>query len=384
MARRDPAKLYYATARSHYFDTGRSLHGKLRAILKKLKFGSIFSGNELVPVKMHFGNPGVHGTIPPLFVREVVDELKNAGARPFVTDSARLPGYVYLEHAYKCGYNPMTLGCPVTIADGIFGNDSVKVKAGKYLNHVSIPSSIYDATGMVVLTHATGHVAYGFAGALKNIAMGCVAQKCRGQKWQEGDRGRMHTLGGREIEKFPKKCIHCGACIEICPTESISFAKKGVFIRKETCFNCARCAHVCQYGGLSVDEYGADFYEALAEAAKAVLNTFEKGKIIHISFLLDMQPECDCMPISDTPVVQDVGILAGDDCIAIDTATLDLVGSCPPLPDSRAEGMENSPEYDIFSRVNNRTPRVVFNYGAKIGVGTRSYKLTEVKGLAKE
>jgi uncharacterized Fe-S center protein len=383
MARRQPAKLLFASARAYHFDTARSLQGKLRAILQRLKFGSRFEENEMVAIKMHLGNPGVHRTIPPLFVREVVDELKRIGARPFVTDSARLPGYIYLQHAWKNGYNPLSLGCPVVIADGLFGNDSIKVKAGKYLEHVSIPSAIYDATGMVVLTHVTGHVAYGFGGALKNVAMGCVSQKCRGEKWYEGDRGRMHTLGGRDIQKFPEKCTHCGACVEICPTESISFAKKGVVITDETCFRCARCAHVCQFEALVVDEFGDDFYEALAEAAKAVDRTFKKGKIVHMSFLIGMQPECDCMPMADTPILQDIGILAGEDCVAIDRATLDLAGSHPPLPDSRAEGMVVTPENDAFSLVADRTPRVTLKHAVKLGLGTNEYKLSEVRGMGK-
>ncbi len=383
MARMDPAKLFYADARSYYFDSRRSVQGKLHAIIEKLKFSKHFSERDPVAVKMHFGNPGIHRTIPPLFVRDVVDALKAAGTRPFVTDSARLPGDMYLEHAYKCGYNPMSLGCPVIIADGLFGADSVKVKAGKYLKQVSIPSAIHDAKGMVVLTHATGHVAYGYGGALKNLAMGCVSQKCRGENWSQGDRGRMHTLGGRTIKKHPDKCIHCGACVEICPTESMHFAEKGVVITRETCFNCARCAHVCKYGALTVDEYGDDFYEALAEAAKAAVDTFDDGKIIHISFLLNLQPECDCMPMADTSIVQDLGIVAGYDCVAVDTATLDIVGSAVPLPGSRAEGMQNSPENDVFSQVNNRTPRVYLKYGEKIGLGTTEYKITKVAGLPK-
>jgi hypothetical protein len=378
------AELFYATARAYHWDTARSLQGKLQAVIQKLDFGGRFAPRDMVAVKMHFGNPGVHRTIPPLFVRDVVDELKRIGANPFVTDAARLPGYFYLEHAYKNGYNPMTLGCPVIIADGLFGNDSVQVKAGKYLGSVAVPSAIHDADGMVVLTHATGHVAYGFGGALKNIGMGCVCQKSRGKKWSEGDRGRMHTISGREILKHPKKCTHCGACVEICPTESMEFAETGVRMNEETCWKCARCVHVCQYGGLSVNECGDDFYEALAEGAKPAMDTFKKGKVVHISFLINLQPECDCMPMADTSIVQDIGILAGEDMVAIDTATLDLVGSTPPLPNSRAEGIENSPENDAYSQVTKRTPRVTLKYAAKIGLGTEKYKLIEVKGLAKK
>jgi uncharacterized Fe-S center protein len=70
--------------------------------------------------------------------------------------------------------------------------------------------------------------------------------------------------------------------------------------------------------------------------------------------------------------------------VAIDTATLDLVGASTPLPNSRAEGIDNSPENDAFSQISDRAPRLTLRYAAKLGLGTLKYKLNEIKGLPKK
>ena len=55
---------------------------------------------------------------------------KKGPAKPFVTDSVRVPGYEYLEIAKDAGYTHLTLYAPVIMADGIFGNYFIKVYAG--------------------------------------------------------------------------------------------------------------------------------------------------------------------------------------------------------------------------------------------------------------
>ncbi|MCJ7577721.1 MAG: DUF362 domain-containing protein, partial [candidate division Zixibacteria bacterium] len=132
------SKLYFIDSRVEKFDYQYSVLGRLEKILEKIDLGRYFSGGELVPVKMHLGNPGAHHTIRPNFVRLVVDQLKRVEVKPFITDSARLKAYEYLEVASQTGYNPLSLGAPVIIADGIFGLDSIKVKAGELLKELYI------------------------------------------------------------------------------------------------------------------------------------------------------------------------------------------------------------------------------------------------------
>ena len=370
--------LYFANAKATRFDYKASLVAKLDRIIERLEFAKHFEKGELVAVKMHLGNPGSHRTIPPVLVKRVVDAIKKIGAKPFVADSVRLPGYLYLETANENGYNAQTLGCPVIMADGIFGNDSVEVKAGRHLKTALIPSAFYDVKSMVVLTHATGHAAYGFGGAMKNIAMGLIGHHCRGSSWEDGGRGLMHMVGGRKFDVQLENCELCGQCVEICPLGAINVADERIEIDWNKCWRCLRCTRVCQFGALLSPKVSDDFYEAQAEGAKAAMSTFESGKVLHISFLLNLQPECDCMPMSGIPVVSDIGLLGGQDMIAIDWATLDMVGDSQPNSGSQAEGMKNSREKTVFCQINNRNSRRTLEFAEKMGLGSTKYEIVDI------
>jgi len=67
-----------------------------------------------------------------------------------------------------------------------------------------------------------------------------------------------------------------------------------------------------------------------------VVSTFEEGRILYINFITEVQPECDCMPMADTPLVQDQGVLVSFDPVAVDQASIDMINSAKPLPDSKA------------------------------------------------
>lgn len=65
-----------------------------------------------------------------------------------------------------------------------------------------------------------------------------------------------------------------------------------------------------------------DYRYSLRGKLEEVLSTFAPGKVICLNFALEVQPECDCMPMADTPLVQDQGISASDDIVAVEQATL--------------------------------------------------------------
>jgi len=68
----------------------------------------------------------------------------------------------------------------------------------------------------------------------------------------------------------------------------------------------------------------------------AVLSN-KKGKVLHINWLMDIVEHCDCAPFGMVPLVQDIGILASKDIVALEKASLDLINQAPPLPGSIAE-----------------------------------------------
>jgi len=373
-----PSKVYFISARVERFDYQYSVEGRLESILEKINLKKYFSEDELVPIKMHLGNPGAHHTIRPNFVRVVVDQLKKIKTKPFVTDSVRIKGYEYLETANRMGYNPMSLGAPVIIADGIFGLDSVKVKAGELLKELFIPSTIYDAGSMMVLSHVKGHIDSSYGGAIKNIAMGCVSAIPRGCKWSEGGRGKMHFQMGDLMTWNKDLCSFCAICAHNCPLDAITVEGKAFVVDTDKCWRCGRCVRVCPEGALTVPLSMENFSIALAESAQAVLSTFKPEKVFYINFLFDIQPECDCSATSDTPVVQDQGILLSDDIVAIDKASLDLISQAQPLPQSKAENLVVKKGSDILSMIHGKDSKTQIETAEKIGLGKSNYKLIEV------
>ncbi len=367
-------KVYHITAQSKSFSYESGLMGKFEEFLERFDLRQYIPENEIVPLKMHLGNKGAFKTIRPQFVRKVVEAVKKIPAKPFVTDSVRVPGYEYLEVARDAGYTHLTLDAPVIMADGIFGNDSVRVHAGELLGEMYVASALHDAKAMVVLTHVKGHIQAVLGGAIKNVSMGGISAAPRGGDWHQG-RGKMHFLMGEIMKWDESKCILCMDCMNVCPISAITFPDDTYTVDKEKCWRCGRCARVCPTGAIQVPISHELFMKAVAEGANALLKTFEPGRLVFINFLLDMQPECDCMPMADPSVAQDQGILISNDPVAIDAATLDILSRVSPLPDSRAAGLATREGWDIFSLLHKKDARLQIAQAEKLGLGSSSYEL---------
>ncbi len=117
------------------------------------------------------------------------------------------------------------------------------------------------------------------------------------------------------------------------------------------------------------------FHRGLAESAGAVLSTFKKGRVLYINFLLEIQPECDCMPMADVPVIQDLGILVSDDMVAVDQASLDLLRKSPPLPGSAASDKGIASGEDIMLRLHETDGQKHIDAAGELGLGSQSYQL---------
>lgn len=368
------SKVYQITAQSKSFAYDSGLMGKFENFLERFDLRRYIPEDELVPLKMHLGNNGAFKTIRPQFVKKVVDAVKKVPAKPFVTDSVRVPGYKYLEIAKEAGYTHLTLDAPVIMADGIFGNDSIKVYAGETLGEMAIASAIHDAKAMIVLTHVKGHIQAVLGGAIKNISMGGISSAPRGGDWHKG-RGKMHFLMGEIMQWDETKCTLCLDCMNVCPVGAITFPDNVYTVDKGKCWRCGRCARVCPVEAINVPISHEVFMRAVAEGANAVLKTFEPGRVVYINFLLEMQPECDCMPLADPPIAQDQGILISDDPVAIDTATLDILSKVSPLPDSRASGLILKEGWDILSLLHKKDGRLQITQAERLGLGSSQYEL---------
>jgi uncharacterized Fe-S center protein len=373
------SRVYFSSARVHKWKYEDSMPGKLDKLLRETGLEKYFDKDEWVAVKTHFGSEGAHRVVRPIFLRKITDAVKGAGAKPFVTDTVRIKGLDYLEVANQNGINHLSVGAPVVLADGLYGHDNLMVKAGEILGEIAVASVIHDVPAMVVCTHVKGHINSGYAGAIKNLAMGGVSGAHRHGGWKCG-RGAMHTIGEGKLLWDSERCELCYQCEEVCPLECVKFTKEGkeFYYEDERCWRCGRCARVCPEGSL-VQE-GADdsnFMRSLVEAAKAVLGTFAKGKVIYANFLTEIQPECDCMPGADVPVVQDQGILVSDDLVAAEQAGMDLLRKALPLPQSAASDKEIKAGDDVLFELNRRDFELQVSEAEKLGLGSRKYELVE-------
>jgi uncharacterized Fe-S center protein len=373
----DMSKVYFASARAKKWRYEDSMPGKLERLLKEAGLMNYFSPDEWVAIKTHFGSEGAHRTVRPVFLRKVVDALKRIGAKPFVTDTVRIKGLDYLEVANQNGLNHLSVGAPVVIADGLYGKDSIMVKAGEILGSIAVASLIHDVPAMVVCSHVKGHINAGYAGALKNLAMGGVSSSHRTCGWKCG-RGAMHTIGEGELIWDKDKCEFCLQCKDICPLDAISFKDEQLEWDGNICWRCGRCERVCQNEALKLPGDDERFMRSLAEAARAVVGTFEKGKILYINFLADIQPECDCMPMADVPVMQDSGILVSDDLVAIEQASIDMLLKSPPLPDSMASDKQMTAGEDILLKLHNKPYVIQVEEAERLGLGERKYELVQI------
>jgi uncharacterized Fe-S center protein len=360
--------IYFASARSKDFSYQTSMVAKLENMLKQMDLSRYIEKKDYVAIKTHFGSEGGHRIVRPIFLRKIVEAVQEVGGTPFVTDTVRLKGLDYLETANVEGINHLSVGCPVVLADGIFGRNCIKVKAGNILGEIGVASEIYDADVMIVVTHCKGHIQAGFGGAIKNLAMGAVSDKNREGK---SERAKIHAID-TQLEWDEGTCDLCGDCVEICDHDALEMSDK-IEIDEFMCHKCRRCVEVCKNDALILPMMEDEFQMAMAEAAKAALDTFEKGKVIYINFIMEVIPHCDCHPHSDVPVINDQGILVGDDIVAIDKASLDMIEAAARLPDSKAENIKEGE--GLFKGLTGRDPYVHVDHGEKLGLGEKDYKI---------
>jgi len=370
------SRVLFASARARKWRYDDSMPGKLEKLLKEVGMMNYFSPDEWVAIKTHFGSEGAHRVVRPVFLRKVVEALKRVRAKPFVTDTVRIRGLDYLEVANQNGINHLSVGAPVILGDGLYGNDNIMVKAGEILGEIAVASVIHDVPAMVVCSHVKGHINAGYAGAIKNLAMGGISGYHRSGGWKCG-RGSMHTIGTGEIIWRNESCDQCSQCVDICPLDAISFRDDELVWDGDVCWRCGRCERVCQTESLSLPGDDIRFMKSLAEAAKAVLSTFESRKVLYVNFLTEIQPECDCMPAADVPVIQDIGIMVSDDLVSVEQAAIDLLKSEHGLRGSLVDD-RNLEGDDVLLRLHHKPYEIQVEDAERLGLGSRAYDLVEI------
>ena len=372
------SKVYWADLRADFHE---NLQQKLTRLMKTAGMGEIDFDRKFVAIKMHFGEPGNLAFLRPNWAKTVADFVKERGGKPFLTDCNTLyPGrrknaLEHLDAAYENGFSPLSTGCQVIIGDGLRGNDDVEVpvEGAEYIQTAKIGKAIMEADVIISLSHFKGHEQTGFGGAIKNLGMGCGSR-----------RGKMEQHAQGKPMVAPRRCVGCRRCATQCAHGAITFGEdRKASIDWDKCVGCGRCIAVCNTDAIrpgndaAMEELGC----RMAEYAKAVVDGRPQ---FHISLVIDVSPYCDCHGENDLPIVPDVGMFASFDPVALDQACADACGKQPPIPGSHLdEQMHREGFCDKHDHFINSMPntdwRVCLAHCEKIGIGTRSYELVEVK-----
>lgn len=352
-----------------------NLFKKLGKLLEAAGLSGVVAKRDLVALKLHFGEKGNTAFIRPIFIREIVQKIKEVGGKPFVTDANTLyagtrgDSVNHTITAIQNGFSYSVVDAPIIIADGLMGRSQTGVPIQqKHVDTAYIGSEIVNADTLISVAHFKGHDLTGFGGALKNVGMGCASRA-----------GKLVQHSGIAPKVKRKKCIGCGECMDHCSQSAISLAEEKATIDPEKCIGCGECILICPQMAIQV-QFGKslpDFMEKMVEYAMGVMKN-KQDKSLFINFITNVSPACDCWPVADAPIVRDIGILASTDPVAIDQASVDLVNKEPALPDScMKEGREAGS--DKFRILYPKTDwRIQLTYAEHLGLGTRKYNLVQI------
>lgn len=196
-----------------------------------------------------------------------------------------------------------------------FGQIRIPVKDQRWLKYDIVGEHLANYDFMINLAHFKGHTMGGFGGVLKNASIGVAS-----------------TAG--------KAYIH----------------SHGVSDDPKTAWGHTKPQDA--------------FLESMAAAAQGVHNYFN-GNVIYINVMNNMSVDCDCDGNAKAPVLGDMGIMASLDPVAVDQACLDKV-----FNHKSKEGDDNKP---LIERITSRHGTHTVDHAEKIGLGSKKYKVIEIK-----
>lgn len=217
------------------------------------------------------------------------------------------------DHLQTAAEHGFTAIAEVDIMDSE-GDMALPVRKGKHLkeNFVGKNWRNYDFT--MVLSHFKGHPMAGFGGALKNVAIGMASAE--GKAW-------IHTAG--KSKTVPVDWTN------VPPQE--------------------------------------DFLESMAEACESVFDA-AGDNILFISVANNLSVDCDCVAEPEPVRMEDIGILASLDPVALDRACVDMVYN------SKDPG-----KVHLIERMEERQATHLLDYAEELGLGSQKYRLVVVDPL---
>jgi len=267
--------------------------------------GVTLEGN--VMVKLHSGEMGNQNYLKPEFVEKIIKKL-NATVVECNTAYEGMRDTTE-KHKELLKEHKWSTYFNVDILDE--SEDIVlDIPEGKIIKKNYVGKNIENYNSCLVLSHFKGHPMGGYGGALKQLSIGFASSK-------------------------GKRFIHCAG--------------------KEN----------CSYDDMFSTEQNK-FLQAMADSAKSVHDKF-KNNIVYINVMCNMSVDCDCCKVAEDPCMNDIGVLASLDPVAIDQACIDLIYN------SSDEGKAK-----LIERIESKQGINTIIYAYDLGVGNREYELINI------
>ena len=300
-----------------------------------------------IPLKVHFGEKGNKTFIKPDTYNGIIDYLEEKEITgSFIETNVMYKGERLIKPSHiKIAKEHGFTRLPIIIADGHRGEEFYEVEIDrKHFRSCKLGKEFSHFRQMIVLSHFKGHMIAGFGGAIKQLAMGFASR---------GGKVAQHLNAKPFI--IPFLCKKCGACVKHCPENAINI---GFFshIDRNKCVGCAACTALCPHNAIKMNMFrafgnmGNIFTEKLAEYAYAAQ---KEKQFIYINFALNITAGCDCEGRVMEPIMEDIGVFASTDPVAMDRACWDKAAE---------KGKMFKGDH-------------IFKYAENIGLGRQSYDL---------
>lgn len=269
-------------------------------------------GKELpgkVAIKLHSGEVGNQNFLKPAFWKPIIDMVGgNVVECNTAYEGQRNTTAKHMSTLEAHGWKKYFR---VDLMDAEGPDLELSIPEGKVIQKNFVGKNMKNYDSILVLSHFKGHPMGGYGGALKQLSIGCASR---------AGKALIHSAGKTD-DRFATWQQHASA---------------------------------------------VEFPEAMADAASSVVEHF-RGKLACINVMKNLSVDCDCCAVAEDPCMEDIGMLASLDPVAIDQACIDLVLR------SNDPGKEH-----FMERVNSRNGIHTIEAAADLGVGTREYELIEL------
>ncbi len=298
-----------------------SVEQKLHRLLDEAGAADGFEEGMRIALKINTAEDGYEYGLRPALLRVAADASRNATERsPILCDGLKLvdylqrtKGHAFIDVARAKGYTSDTLGGNFVINGGYSGDEGNTYSCRRpdaELGGVEVGTAVCRTDALWVLAHVTLHPHFGLAGALYNGGFECLI-----------GRERMRILAG--VDPYP-------------------------------------------FNGSRPDEEALRSFQRRALEGHLGVREAMEDRVFYVNYLWDVTPRPEYFPFSEGPVVSNLGFLGSRDPVALDAATVRVLG------EALGEGGEAAAP--ILDRTG-ADYATVLDTAAEWGLGSREFTL---------